>query len=185
MNKPEDDPQTVVTIADNLFASGSFEDYAAALIEARARLKQARSVIDRDKDPKKAELKDLCAKGRPKYEVRTIGNGEVGTGVFMDVDYLFQEQTFIDELVKGLMQDKRSDRRKDFAIKWWAALRRVSPEAPDIADSRTWTLKTLLAWKEAFGKIYQNERKEVNTANLRPRKRERTPVKIKKAQKDI
>lgn len=180
MSNPEDDPEIVARIAASLLGGGSVKNHERALSEARDLLKQSRLVIEQENDPKKLERENLCAKGRPQYEVRRIGNG-----VAMLVDYQFSEEIFIDELVKGLTQDKRPDRRKEFATKWWLQLRRLRPDAPDIADSRAWTFNTLTYWKETFDKIYQNERKETNAANLQPRQSKQNPVEIKKAKKDI
>lgn len=83
MNNPEDDPLSVAQVAASLLGSGSVKDRETALSEARTLLKQSRSVIDRESDPKKAEIEALCAKGKPQYEVRRIDSG-----VAMLVDYL-------------------------------------------------------------------------------------------------
>lgn len=169
-NKPEDDPQTVAQLAASLLGNGSAKDHQAAVRKAITLLKEARSLIDQENDPKRVEYENLCAKGERYSEVLTDGNG----GVALWVDYRFPEPIFIDELVKGVSRAQRPDRRKEFATRWWAALRRVRPEAPDIANRQTWTLSTLKSWKEAFDNICRNGRAEVNRANRQPRRRRRS-----------
>jgi hypothetical protein len=56
----------------------------------------------------------------------------------------------------------------------------VHPQAPAIADERTWTHGTLAKWKDAFGNICREGRAEINRANRRLRRRAKLAWEIKK-----
>ena len=149
MNRPEDDPVVVALVASNLLGRYC-QDWPQALVQARRGLALSRQLIADE------SLQASVEDDEREYYARVYG-----------LQDWIGEKAFIEELSRGFVRTKRSDRKKALVAKHWAILREMSPEAPPIEDECSWTLTTLRRWQRLFNMLWRVERSETSSENRR------------------
>jgi hypothetical protein len=148
MNRPEDDPVVVALVASNLLGRYC-QDWPTALVQARRGLELSQQLIEAERIRQGIDDEDR------EFYVREGLQDWIG------------ERAFVEELSKGLVRSKRSDRKKALVTKYWTILRECFSAAPPIEDEYSWTLTTLHRWQPYFAMIWRVQRSEASSENRR------------------